>query len=50
MRFSGSFDRSGKRISPHFYCTGWKDKSCFCQLDKFFRIINRKPARKGKEK
>lgn len=50
MRFSGSLDRNGKRVTPHFYCTGYKDGSCHCQLDKFMRIISRRPFRGGRGK
>lgn len=45
MRFSGNYDREGKKQTPYFYCVGYKDKSCFCKLDKNFKEIRPKAKR-----
>lgn len=41
MRFSGNYDRDGHKQAPYFYCEGYKDKSCYCKLDRFFKEIKR---------
>lgn len=45
MRFSGNYDKDGKKQAPYFYCTGYKDKSCYCKLDKNFKEIVSKKKR-----
>lgn len=44
LRFSGNYNREGKKITPYFYCTGYKDKAnpCYCKYDKFFKEIKSK--------
>ncbi len=49
MRFSGSYNRDGNKQEPYFYCEGYKDKSCYCKLDRFLKEIKqfKKKTTKG---
>lgn len=39
MLFAGNYDREGRKQNPYFYCSGYRDKSCYCKLDKRFKEI-----------